>query len=136
MNWLKHTYDFTVKETHLDSFGHMNNATYLVLFEEARWDFITARGYGYQRVHELQVGPTILELTVSFKRELKLRQKIRIESQVTSYDGKIGTLLQEMKNEAGELCTSMTMKMALFDIKARRLIPPTPEWLMAVGLAK
>jgi thioesterase III len=133
MAWLRHTYEFIVQETHLDSFGHMNNATYLELFEQARWDFITSRGYGYKEVHDKQVGPTILEINMKFKREVRLRQKIRIESQVISYDGKVGILLQEMRSESGELLTEMKMTMALFDLKARRLIVPTEEWLRAVG---
>jgi thioesterase III len=134
MTWVQHKYDFVVQEVHLDSFGHMNNAVYLVLFEEARWDFITRRGYGYQKIHELKVGPTILEINMNFKRELRLRQKITIESKVVSYEGKVGVLLQEMKNESGELCTSMSMKIGLFDMTLRKLITPTPAWLKAVGL--
>ena len=34
-------YEKTILEQHLDTFGHVNNAAYLVLYEEARWDFIT-----------------------------------------------------------------------------------------------
>ena len=34
-------YELVIKECHLDSFGHVNNAIYVQLYEEARWDFIT-----------------------------------------------------------------------------------------------
>lgn len=134
MSWMRHSYEFVVQETYLDSFGHMNNAVYLELFEAARWDFITPRGFGYKHIQQVQMGPTILEINLSFKREIRLREKIRIETQVIDYNGKVGVLQQQMINEAGEVCTNMTMKMGFFDMKARRLIPPTPEWLKAVGL--
>jgi thioesterase III len=134
MNWVKHTYEFTVQETHLDSFGHMNNAVYLEIFENARWAFIHERGFGYKHIHEVQIGPTILEIQMKFKRELKLRHKIRVESQMLSYEGKVGELAQDMRDENGELLTEMRMKMGLFDMKTRRLIAPTPEWLHAIGL--
>ena len=134
MTWTKHSYEFIVQETHLDGFGHMNNAVYLEIFENARWDFITPRGFGYAKIQEIKMGPTILDIHLQFKRELKLRDKIRIETCTLSYEGKIGTLEQRMFNEAGDLCTVMTMKMGLFDMNARKLISPTPEWLRAVGL--
>ena len=38
------TYEMLIKEKHLDTFGHVNNATYFELLEEARWDFITNNG--------------------------------------------------------------------------------------------
>ena len=38
MEWKVFTYPLLIKETYLDTFGHVNNATYLTLFEEARWD--------------------------------------------------------------------------------------------------
>ena len=134
MKWIRHTYDFVVQETHLDSFGHMNNSVYLELFENARWDFIDKRGFGYKHIHSIQIGPTILEIQLKFKKEVKLRMKVRIESQMLSQEGKVGELLQEMRDENGELLTEMKMKMGLFDMKARRLIAPTPEWLRAIGL--
>src|SRR5688572_26938443 len=128
MNWKKHEYEFTVLETHLDSFGHMNNAVYLEIFENARWEFIENRGFGYKHIQQVQIGPTIVEINLKFRRELMLRQKVRIISYVAQYVGKIGELVQEMRDEKGELLTEMRMKMGLFDMKARRLIAPTPEW--------
>ena len=52
MTWVRHTFEFVVQETHLDSFGHMNNAVYLEIFENARWDFIHNRGFGYKHIQQ------------------------------------------------------------------------------------
>ncbi len=46
MPYPKASYDVLILESHLDTFGHVNNAAYLTLFEESRWDFITKNGYG------------------------------------------------------------------------------------------
>ena len=70
-------YTVLILESHLDSFGHMNNATYLKLYEEARWDFITANGFGLEVIQREQKGPVILDLQVRFKREIKNREKIK-----------------------------------------------------------
>ena len=129
-----HEYPVLIIERHLDTFGHVNNATYLDLFEAARWEWITEHGFGLERVRELQQGPTVLEVTLRFKREIKNRQRILIRTWVESYEGKICIAIQEMRDEAGELCCEARFVCGLFDLKARRLIAPTPEWLAAVGV--
>jgi acyl-CoA thioester hydrolase len=131
--WKIYEYPLTIREHHLDSFGHVNNAVYLELFEEARWEIITQNGYGYQRVHELKVGPVILELQMQFKRELSLRKNIIIRTQVLSQEDKIGVLVQEMLDDKGQVCCHAEFKVALFDMKARRIVPPTEDWLRAIG---
>jgi acyl-CoA thioester hydrolase len=129
-----HEYQLLILEHHLDTFGHVNNAVYLQLFEQARWDLITRNGYGLADVHRLQIGPTILDVQVRFARELRNRQPIVIKTWLESYSGKVGKLVQQMSDEAGKLCCEATFTMALFDLAARKLILPTPKWLKALGL--
>lgn len=129
-----HEYPLLIVERHLDTFGHVNNAAYLELFEDARWDWITSNGFGIERIRELQQGPTVLEVTLRFKREIRNRQRIVIRSWVERYEGKISNVIQEMRDEAGELYCEAHFLCALFDLKARRLLLPTPEWLAAVGM--
>jgi YbgC/YbaW family acyl-CoA thioester hydrolase len=128
-------YEVIIRESHLDSFGHMNNAAYLILFEEARWDFITQNGYGFKKVQELQQGPVVLELSVKFRREITLREKIKITSQFVDYKGKISHFRQEMIKEDGTVATELVLTFGLFDLRTRRLIEPTPEWKKAIGLS-
>ena len=129
-------YKLLVRESHLDTFGHMNNATYLQILEEARWDLITSRGYGLRTIQKVGAGPVVLEFNLKFLKELKLRQEITIESQLISYEGKIAKLRQDIFNDKNELCFQGVMTFALFDTKERKLVAPTPEWLYAVGIEK
>ncbi len=122
-----------IREAHLDTFGHVNNATYLQLFEEARWQWITEGGYGLSKVVASGRGPTILECTLEFKRELRNRQSITIRSWAESYVGKIGIVRQDIELEGGDVSCSASFVMGLFDVKGRKLIPPTEEWLACVG---
>jgi acyl-CoA thioester hydrolase len=133
-NPLKFTWQFTVLETHLDTFGHMNHATYLQIFEQARWEFITARGFGLKEIHERQIGPTILGLTIQYKRELRLRETVTIESVCSEYSGKIGKVQQRMLNSKGEEAATIELTVGLFDMKSRKLITGTPEWMTAIGV--
>lgn len=126
-------YKTYVKEVYLDTFGHMNNAVYLVLLEEARWDIITNNGYGVDKIIETGQGPTILEINLRFKKELKLRDPIEIHSQLISYDNKIARMTQNIMR-GDELCFTGEITFGLFDLRERKLIPPTPAWLKALGI--
>lgn len=126
-------YEVIIKESHLDTFGHVNNATYLSLYEEARWEKITQAGYGLATVQKLKKGPVILEINIQFKKELHLREKIKITTELLSYKGKISQLEQKMFKEDGSLCNVAVFTVALFDTVTRKMIEPTDEWKKAVG---
>lgn len=127
------SYDFMIREQHLDTFGHVNNAAYLTILEEARWELITQRGYGLKDVKELGLGPVILEVRLTYDRELKNRDQVKITTQCTAYEGKIGRLEQKILNSRGEQCSSAEFVFGLFDTKARKLVLPTEKWLKAIG---
>jgi acyl-CoA thioester hydrolase len=131
----EHRYKLRIVERHLDTFGHVNNATYLELFEEARWDWITQNGYGIDRVRTERKGPTILEINLVFKRELLNRQSIEIASWMESYPSRVGTCVQRILDDEGRLCCEARFVIGLFDLDARKLIRATPEWRRALGLA-
>lgn len=129
-----HEYEIVIKEHHLDVFGHVNNAVYLELLEEARWDLITSHGYGYQQIVERQLGPTILEVHIVFKRELRNRQRARILTWLESYEQRIGKIGQRIVGENDKVHCEAMFTVALFDLRARRLVEPTPEWWQAMGI--
>lgn len=122
-----------IKETDLDTFGHMNNAKYLSIFEEARWDWITQNGFGMKKMQQLGIGPTILEINLRFLKEIRVREEIEIESKVTSYVGKIGKLQQKITINSDTYCRA-EFTIGLFDLNTRKLIQPIHEWLIAVGV--
>jgi len=130
-----HTYSFTIKETSLDSFGHVNNSAYLTLLEEARWDLVTSNGYGLDVIQETGLGPTILSLTLNFSKELRARDEVVIETQILSYEKKIGKLSQKISRD-GEVCCDATFVIGLFDMTNRKLVLPTDAWLRALGMEK
>lgn len=133
MNAKLFSYPVLIKESYLDTFGHVNNATYLSLLEEARWDFITKNGYGLKKIHELGIGPTILEVHLNFIKEIRLRELITIQTQIISYEKKICKISQKMIRE-DVLCCSAEIVMGLFSLSERKLILPTAEWLAAIGI--
>lgn len=125
-------YELTILEHHLDTFGHVNHAVYLEIMEEARWELITQGGWGVKRVHEEGIGPVILEAKIRFKKELRLREKIQIETVCEEYGRLFGTLKHRIINQSGEVSALAEMRFGLLDLKRRKLLPPTTEWLKAI----
>jgi acyl-CoA thioester hydrolase len=128
-------YHVLIKESHLDSFGHMNNTAYLQIYEEARWDFITKHGFGLDVILKENAGPVILDLQVRFKREIKNRESILIQSQSKEMvSSKIMILEQKMINSDGKVASEALFTVGFFDMKERKLIEAPAEWLKAVGI--
>jgi len=123
-----------ISESHLDSFGHLNNARYLELFEQARWDLITDRGFGIDVIRKTRTGPTILGVEMKFLRELSPRESVVIRSELVSYERKIGRMKQVMVKADGTAACEAVFVFGLFDIEKRKLVEPTPAWAHAVGL--
>lgn len=128
-----HEVSVLIRESHLDTFGHVNNATYLQLYEEARWDLITARGFGMDTIERARTGPVILEVRLKFRRELTNREVVTIRTKLLSYRGKIGEMEQTIVKPDGSVASEAVFVFGLMDLDRRRLIDPTPEWRYAVG---
>jgi len=128
-------YEILIKEIHLDSFGHVNNAVYVQLYEEARWDFITKNGFGLDVMQRSQVGPVLLDLQVRFRKEIKNREVIKIQSQTREVIGlKMMVLEQKIIKADGKIASDAVFTIGFFDMKTRKLIEANPEWLKAVGV--
>ena len=133
-NYLEFSYQTQILEHHLDSFGHVNNATYLELFEEARWDFITRNGYGLKQVQELRQGPIVLDVNCRFKRELINRENITIVSCTSEHKSKIMRIKQHILKENGEVSAEAEFTFGFMDLEKRKMIAMPDAWLKAVGI--
>lgn len=128
------SYEVTIREAHLDTFGHVNNAVYFQLFEEARWEAITARGYGLKEVQKNKQGPVLLDAQIKFLQEIKLREKITIRTRCQPFRGKTSKIDQEMVRADGAVACEVSYTYAFFDLAQRKIIPPSPEWIHAAGI--
>ncbi len=133
----KFEHTLTIKEKHLDTFGHVNNAVYLELYEQARWDFITEEGYGLNEVQNSGLGPVILELNLKFKAEIKNREEIRIESQFKELKNPLVMVLsQKMINAQNKVASELELTVGIMDLRKRKLVRPHIKWLKAIGLSE
>lgn len=128
-----HEYPLLIQEHHIDGFGHVNNAVYLAIFEQARWDLITGNGFGRDVIMARGQGPVILEANVRFKREVHNGQQVRILTWLEAYERKVGTMMQNLVDESGSACCEARFVFGLMDFATRRLMEPTAEWWRAIG---
>jgi YbgC/YbaW family acyl-CoA thioester hydrolase len=127
-------YSTKILEHHLDAFGHVNNAKYFELYEEARWDFITSFGYGLNEVMKYKQGPVILDTSCRFKKEIVNRETITINSQTVGSPGKIMKINQKMLKEDGSVASEASFTIGFMDLKQRKLVDPPENWLKAIGV--
>lgn len=136
-----HVYPIVIRPSQIDVFGHVNNAKYLEIFEEARWDLIERAGFGLKRIQRDGVGPVILEAKLQFRRELAKGDRCEVRTQTTKIKGKIFWLEQKLLRASDQVSGDVTWSEAcvaeftggLFDLGARKLVEPTPDWLRAIG---
>ena len=126
---MEHRYHTSIKVTHLDLFGHVNNAKYFELYEEARWELLKDKGYGIEIIQTSRKGPVILRADIRFKREIKGNTAITILTRPVSYIGKIFTLDQEIVDDRKVSCSTATFVGGYFDMEQRKLIKPDSHWL-------
>ena len=123
------SYSFQVKtETRqFDVLGHLNNAAYMELFEAARWQIYIEKGFGPDWVKTSGFGPVILEASLKYKKEIPPCDKVLIETDCVEYSRLIGIVEQRMYGPQGKVACLGMFKIALMDLRQRKLISPLPE---------
>ena len=119
---------------HIDSFGHVNNSSYLVLYEEARWDILNKGDWEVDKIQKEKIGPVLLNVNLSFKKELSLGENIEIHGHISQIKNKkVIKFYQEIHNSSGQIASTALFEIGLFDLEKRKLINITDEWLSVLG---
>lgn len=67
-----------VRNHHIDSYGHVNNAQYLTYLEDARTDFFEELGFGLEILAAQQIQVFLTQMTVQYKRPAQLSDRLEI----------------------------------------------------------
>lgn len=132
----KHIYQTQIRETHLDFMGHVNNATYISLLEEARWELIHEYGIGLTEILKEGQGPVILNINIDYLKEIKNREVINIETLFSAFENKVGTVNQKIYNASGQLACKAGIQFGIIDFQSRKLIVPSDSWKKLFNLSK
>ncbi len=126
------TVDVTVYPFECDAFGHLNEASFLTLFERARWDSL-AKGPGMDLFKRNQVWPAVRKVTVEYRAAAFPGDVLSVETVLTDR----GTTSFTMHNVAkrvsdGVLIAEATLVFVCID-RAGRPTPIPDEVARALG---
>lgn len=128
-----YTYTKTIIESDLDFLGHVNNARYMSLLEEARWDHAHHHGMKLTDIKKHQLGFVVLRADLQFKKELTNRENIQIETTFSPQAAKVMTMQQIIRKENGEIACIGDITYGVMDIRTRKLVFPPALWLQMIG---
>lgn len=114
----RYSYDCAVRWSDLDAYGHVNNARFLTLYEEARAAlmFLTARAEG---ISTLEAGTVIARHEVDYLRPVDFGEPVRIELWLAEIRNASFRVFYELF-DAGRLASRATSVLVPYDLAAGR----------------
>lgn len=98
---------FKIRSFHTDRFGHVNNARYLELLEEARWQFAEHHGL-IELLNAENLGFIIMELNLRFRLPVFEGDTIQVLTSLVSLGSDLGEVEQSIKKNGKLACKSMS----------------------------
>ncbi len=92
--------EFTVYPDDCDSFGHLNQASFLLLFERARWDALAA-GPGMDAFARHKAWPAIRKANIEYHRQVLPGDRLRLELELTHL-GRSSFQMRQVARKVGE----------------------------------
>jgi YbgC/YbaW family acyl-CoA thioester hydrolase len=120
---MAHETRIKVRPTQVDTFEHLNNSAFLELFEWARWEWAADAGMDLEPLMaEQRIGPVILHLDLSFRREVVMHEVVTIRTWFDAIEGFKGIVRQDMIKEDGRLGASLRVTFVMFHLDDRRVV--------------
>lgn len=120
---MPHEMTIRVRGYHCDFYGHVNNARFLELLEEARWRWAEsvidlpawqAAGFGF----------VVAGIDIRYKRPAPEGMLLRVRSDITRLDAKSGVFRQQVLAAADDrLLAEADVTFAVIDTRTGRALP-------------
>ena len=117
----------------LDTSLHMNNGRYWTLMDLGRTDLMLRSGLWRAVVRNRWV-PVINTGAIRFRRELRLLQRIRLETRIISWDHTHFVIRQDLVTADGQkVAATALVRAGLYDRRQRSFVP-TAQVLQVAGV--
>ncbi len=114
---------FKIRSFHTDGFGHVNNARYLELLEEARWQFAEHIGL-IQLLERDHLGFIIIDMKLRFRIPVIEGETIRIQTSLISLGTASGEVRQWVtKKGSTRIALKSLFHFILLDRRTRKSVP-------------
>jgi thioesterase-3 len=119
---MKNTTRIKVRGYHCDFYGHVNNARYLELLEEARWCLLEeGLDLGYWK--ERGMGFVVASITINYRRPAGQGDVLEIHSEIARLGGRSGIIHQEVVNVAtGKPVADADITFVVMDMATGRVL--------------
>ncbi len=126
-----YTHAYQVRQSDLDSNGHVNYAAYIDAAANVRYAFFAEHGFPPERFSGLGQGPIYTSLHAQFLREVRLGETITIAYSITGLSPRGGRwqVHHDILKDTGKKAVSLDIEGALLDLATRRTAMPSPELL-------
>ena len=122
-----HIKTIKVRGYHCDFYGHVNNARFLELLEEARWSYLED-SLDLAIWKEQNLGVVVAALTINYRRPAPVDIVLEIHSTLGEMGAKTGIIHQEVFNQdTGKLVADADVTFAVVDTQTGRAVPMTGE---------
>jgi len=120
---MKSTHRIKIRGFHLDLYGHVNNARYLELMEEARWVYFEEM-VDYSLFQERGWAFVIVNYNINYRYPATIGDFLRIETSLKHAGNKSVVMHQELYlNETDRLVVDADVTFVIMDQKTQRAIP-------------
>jgi acyl-CoA thioester hydrolase len=115
-----------VRSHDLDSFGHVNNAVYFNYLEEARCEYMEARGLSFNSFHEWQAFAFVVSSEIRYKSPAKYGDILDIRGAFSGMRRTSFTIDYEIYNETTDRVCALA-SMAFGFVNGEEKIIPIPD---------
>jgi acyl-CoA thioesterase FadM len=127
---------FRVWPHDLDLSAHMNNGRYLALMDLGRTDVMLRSGL-WREVWRQKWTPIASAITILFRRELRVLQKLRLETRLVCWDATLVVMEQTFficgGARDGQVAARALFKGGLYD-RTKRAFVPLADLMQAIGV--
>jgi len=118
------TTQIKIRGYHEDRFGHVNNARYLEMLEEARWEQFEENGLDASFFKTNGIFPVVVRQTISYRRPASAGDILRIETTVASAGRRKVVIAHQARFVASdEVCVEAEVTIVFLDEKSGRPVP-------------
>ncbi len=93
-----------------DIYGHLNNANYLHIYEEARATALDSMGFSIKKLNDLNIHIYLVHIELSFIKAVTLEDTVFIETKMENATRLKATWLQTLRNSNNEICNEAVVK--------------------------
>ncbi len=105
-----------------DIYGHLNNATYLQILEEARSMALAKINFSIKKLMKQKIAIFVIDIHIKYLRQIDFAENIVVKSYIKNPARVRSIWYQEIYNENGQLCATAEIVGAFAqDGKATRL---------------